>query len=97
MGGMTRRQVLTGMTVGTAAVALPTFVFTSIEDGRVRGFTIDHADDIQVWVGNGERFRLEVRRGDEAIEVHDDLTAASLFRLESEHITIVEAPIPTPA
>ena len=30
MGGMTRRQVLTGMTVGTAAVALPTFVFTSI-------------------------------------------------------------------
>ncbi len=97
MANLTRRQVLTGLGVGTAAVALPTFVFTSSDGSVVRGFTIAHADDLSIWVGNGERFRLEVRRGDDTIEVHDDLTAASLFRLQSEHFTIVDAPIPTPA
>jgi hypothetical protein len=61
-------------------------------------FRIDHGDDIQVLMTNGERFLVTVRRREGTeLERFEDVTASSLLTLESEYVTLSEIPVPTAA
>lgn len=92
---LTRRTALQGTAV-VAAVAAPTTVWLMGRDRPV-AFTLDHDPDFQVWIGNGDRFRLEVRRDGRVLEAFDDLDADALLSLRSEHLRVRETPVPAPS
>lgn len=64
-----------------------------LRGGRPVAFELTFAPDLMVWMGNGERFPIELRRDGVVIERHE-LTSAQLVELESEHLSVREIDAP---
>ncbi len=69
------------------------------DDGSFRPYAFDiaHADDIYVHITSGDPMVVSVREVGGAELEWFDVTVGSLLDIESEHITLREAPIPTAA
>ena len=48
------------------------------DSGTPRTYAFGHAEDISLWVGNGERFTITVLRGQDVIEEHTGVLASRI-------------------
>lgn len=81
---------------GAAAVAGLVLVGRHAGSSRVRAYAFDAAPGASIWVGSGHRFDVEVRREGAAVEVHRNVTAASVLHLDSTNFRVFAIAAPEP-
>lgn len=102
-GGVSRRGfvktvVLSGAVLAAGGVGVVSLItITDPKTGQARAYEFSHGEDLNLWVTNGERFTILVRRGTKVIEEHTDVTIDSIAELDSGYFTARYIEAPTPA
>ena len=101
-GGVSRRGfvktvVLSGAVLAAGSAGVISFITVSDpQTGEVRAYEFSHGEDLNLWVTDGERFTILVRRGTKVIEEHTDVSVDRITELDSSYFAAryIEAPAP---
>jgi hypothetical protein len=95
--GFVKTVVLSGAVLAAGSVGVVSFItITDPKTGEARAYELSHGEDLNLWVTNGERFAILVRRGTDVIEEHANVTMDGITELDSDYFTAryIEAPAP---